>query len=123
METEPCYGKYHPRTTMETSDSHYSEEREVFYYSNFDLFNCNEAEEDFFQFTTFIERVATELGKEWQREAQRLYQPELTSNRVFMTLMELWLSQHPSINTLKTINKTIPFNPKFVTRFHERALS
>jgi len=37
--------------------------------------------------------------------------------------MELWLSQHPPTNTFKNSKtKLPPFNPKFITQFHSRAL-
>ena len=36
--------------------------------------------------------------------------------------MELWLSQHPSTNTLKNISNITPFNPTFVSLFHRKAL-
>ena len=62
MKEEECSRKYYPRTTQESEDSLWSEEREVFYYSNFDLFNCTHSEQQFYQFTIFIEKVATELG-------------------------------------------------------------
>jgi hypothetical protein len=45
MELEASNSKYYPRTTLESSDSLWSEEREVYYYSNFDLFNCTNIEE------------------------------------------------------------------------------
>lgn len=52
-----------------------------------------------------------------------LYHPHLRSNRVFMTLMELWLGQHPTNNALRSSKTKIPpFNPNFMTRFHQQAL-
>jgi hypothetical protein len=40
----------------------WSEEHQVFYYSNFDLFNSTQCEEEFYQFSMFIEKVSSELG-------------------------------------------------------------
>jgi hypothetical protein len=37
--------------------------------------------------------------------------------------MELWLSQHPTTNTFRNPKTNLPpFNPKFITQFHTRAL-
>lgn len=124
MQSQTSSSRPKARPSTEASENFlWSEEREVYYYSNFDLFNCSNPEEEFYEFTTFIERVATELGREWQREAQMLYSPHLNHNRVFLTLMELWLSQHPPTNTFRNPKtKLPPFNPHFIAHFHSRAL-
>jgi len=44
MKEDSYQRQYNPRTTQESDDSLWSEEREVFYYSNFDLFNCTTSE-------------------------------------------------------------------------------
>lgn len=106
---------------METSLSNYSEEHHVYYYSSFDLFSEQEAEDEFYEFTIFLQKVSSELGNEWKNEARHLYWPLINHHQVFLHLMELWLQHHPPVNSQR-LSKAKPttFSPAFLAQFTVR---
>jgi hypothetical protein len=96
----------------------WSEENQVYYYSKFDLFESDQSQNEFYQYSVFVEQVSMELGQEWRLEAGLLFSPLCGSQDVFMNLLELWLHHHPTLTSLRMSgNKNVTFNSAYVQEF------